>query len=717
MTTRAAEEFADPDLGAFRWRANLRRAGYLAKDRVKAWIKADWRNIGLWAPVAIASGAGFYFWLKTEPYWLWGVFGCIFGALIWSGANRLKPIALALFLSALGFVAADWRTARIAAPVLDRELGIRDVSGRVLSIEDRIDAQRILIELDHIEGIERDKLPARARVTWRGEPFVAAPGSSISMLAGLRPPPGPAAPGTFDFGRQLFFQKIGAIGFVVREPQLVEPPKGETGAKSLSAAIETWRSSLMRRILDKAPNEGGAIIAAIVTGKREAINDRSRAALRDAGLAHLLAISGLHMGIATGLIFLSVRFLLSVIPPIAKRYPIKKWAAIAAIMSGIFYLALSGGGWSARRAFITAAIMFAAILVDRRALSLRNVAIAASLILLTTPEALFHPGFQMSFAAVTALVAGFEWMQQRPNAVLDFSIANRLRRYAIGLAATDLIAALATAPFALFHFNRVAIYSLPANVIAMPIMAFWIAPSAIAALVLAPFGLDGWAWQLSALGMEAILATGSEVSSWPGAISFAAQWPLSALLCLSLGGLWLCLARSPLRLVGLAGIPLASMAVMSADVPNVFVADSGQNAGVRIAGDNGITVYSRRRDRFSASVWNEAAGVDDLTRSNMAMSDRFDCDKSGCVTPITKSVTATFISDPKKLAEDCSRADLVVAFFPVSSADWLACEAVLIDRRSVWRRGAHSISVAKDGSIKIETVAATRGRRPWTGYH
>lgn len=716
MTVISPESF-DPESAIGKARAALRRARFLAPQVLIGWLVKDGAQAAIWAPVAIGAGAGLYFGLKTEPFWQIAVLVMLVAGLASLQRGVLGKISFIGFLCALGFVAADWRTARVEAPILERDLGIRQIEGRIISVEARPDSKRYVVALRWIENVGEDETPDRARITWRGEGFDAKAGDFVGLRAGLGPPPPPAAPGTFDFARQLYFQRIGAVGYAVSAPAVItDRPPPRFGA--ISASIETLRANLFQRITKAAPGQGGAIVAAVVTGKRDAITSQSQAALRDAGLAHLLAISGLHMGLATGLIFFAVRGLLAAIEPLALKYPIKKWAAAAALLSGLAYLILSGGGWSARRAFIMTAIIFTAILVDRRALSLRNVAIAATVILLMTPEALFHPGFQMSFAAVTALIAAYEWMSRRADPFRSFSLPAKLRRYAIGLAITDTIAALATAPYALYHFNRVALYSLPANILAMPLMGFWIMPMAVTALLLTPLGLDGWAWSLSANGVETILAIATEVSNWPGAVSLTPQWPLAAMLALTLGGLWLCLARSPLRLLGLAAIPVAAIVAKGAAPPHVFVAASGLNAGVLMSDENpGLAVFTRRRDRFATSVWREAAGLDPLKSEALLMRDVGACDQSGCVLVAEANAWVSFIEDRLALEEDCARADLVVAFFPVSAADWRACKAPLIDRRSVWKRGAHAVIFNKHGVANIKTVAETRGDRPWTGDH
>ncbi len=690
---------------------------FLARQYLADWADADLKRLSLWAPVAIALGAGAYFGLKSEPPpapALMVMIAAMFAAA-WPG--RLRPAALAVMFAALGFAAADFRTAQIAAPQLWRDLGIVETTGRLIAVEQSPERRRFVIAVHSIDGVDRDQLPARARITWRGKGFDAAPGDVISIRAGLSPPPPPAAPGAFDYARQLYFERIGAVGFAVTAPAVIS--SGDAPGGTFAARMERLRIGLFNRITAAAPGEGGAILAAIVTGKRDAIAEETENALRDAGLAHLLAISGLHMGLATGIVFFVIRFAMAAIEPAALRYPVKKWAAAAALTAGLFYLVLSGGGWSARRAFVMTGIMFAAILVDRRALSLRNVAIAAAFILLTTPEALFHPGFQMSFAAVTALIGAYEWASRRARPDRSFAWAARLKSYAVGLAFTDVIAALATAPYALFHFNRVAIYSLPANMAAMPLMGLWIAPMAIIALALAPLGLDGWAWRASAGGMDFILAIASGVAAWPGAVSITAQWPLAAMLALTFGGLWLCLSAAPWRLAGLAAIPAAMIMVAHMRQPDLFIAADGLNAGVVAVtpeGEETLIAFNERRGKFAAQIWKETVGFEPLAAPTIPMLNIYDCDAGGCVGALGESgVRAAFIRTRARLAEDCARAELVVAFFPVSGADWRVCKAVLIDRRAVWRRGAHSVRVSESGALIVHTAREFRGARPWTG--
>ncbi|MEL7488251.1 MAG: ComEC/Rec2 family competence protein, partial [Pseudomonadota bacterium] len=573
------------------------------------------------------------------------------------------------------------------------------------------------IGVSSIDRLQPEETPSRVRLTWRGAAFDARPGDTVEIRAGLSPPPPPIAPGAFDFARHLYFQKIGAVGYAVSPPRVIDgaPP---TWRMRLARSIEAMRLGLFRRIVAAAPGDGGAILAAVITGKRDAISDEAEAALRDAGLAHLLAISGLHMGLATGLIFFFARAALAASQRLALTFNIKKWAAVSALASGFFYLLLSGGGWSARRAFIMTAILFIAILADRRALSLRNVAIAATLILLATPEAVLQPGFQMSFAAATALIAFYEWMSSRAAQQDDFSPIARARRYVVGLAATDTIAALATAPFALYHFNRVALYSLPANVAAMPIMGFLIMPAAILALALTPFGLDAWAWRLAASGLDIILVVAGWAASQPGAVSLTPQWPAAALAVLSVGGLWLCLQQAQWRFAGLAAIPISAILISGAPKPDIFLARKGDNVGVIVADDKGaptVAIFDRRRSRFDAERWREFAGLDPYAKARLRLSDVGACDDFGCVATLRAGLVLAVSSEPDDLAGDCARADLVIALYPAPRAAIQRCRARLIDRRDAWNDGAHAIDIAKNGDVVVTTVAQQRGDRPWTG--
>jgi competence protein ComEC len=697
---------------AFDWRAALARASrFIALSAAR-----DARRLGLWAPVALGAGAAFYLGLKAEPpAWLApAVLILSVLAAAWFERRRVAAIAAAFFT--LGFCAADFRAAHVGAPVLDREIAFADIEGRLVAVEESEKLRRLIIAVDSIEGVEAQKLPARIRLSWRGAAFDALPGERIRMRASLSPPPQPVSPQGYDFARHLYFLKIGAVGFAFSPPEVLEEAAPPLGAR-LAGGIERARLALTRRIIAATNGtDAGAIVAAVVTGKREAISDEAEAVFRDSGLTHLLSISGIHLSLATGIVFFALRALLALIEPVAVRYPIKKWAAAAAIISGAAYLAMSGLAWPAQRSFLMTAIFYVAILFDRRALSLRNVAIAAAVIILIAPEAVANPGFQMSFAAVTALIAFYEWASARADPMRSFSLPARLGRYAKGIAATDIVSSLATAPFALFHFNRAANFGLIANSVSIPLMAFWVMPVAILALMAMPIGADAPLWRLAAAGVEVMLALGGWTSSLPGAVTVFPKWPAMVLPVFALGGLWLCLMTGRWRLGGLLALPIAALMIAASKPPQVYVAPAGDNAAVLIEhkGEKTLAVFDARKGRFAAGAWLEQAGLDERKEQPLAMRRAGLCDPEACVAPLGLQRIAV-TNRRETLDDDCARANLVIALYPVSQRERAGCASALIDRRDIWNEGAHAATIYGSGAVRIESVKDRRGERPWSG--
>lgn len=692
----------------------LRRAAAVVRDRVRLWAAADAPQIQLWTPVAIGIGALIYFFANVEPpRWTGAV-----AALATLGpalrASSRRSLFAAFFLVALGFAAAQLRTAMVDAPALKRDTPAVWITGRVLSVEQAVAGRRLLIDVESIESLAEAESPARVRLTWRGKESAVSPGDVIRIRARLSPPPEPVAPGGYDFSRQLFFEGIGGVGFAISPPEIMAP-RQSGAARGLAEWAEALRTSVANRIMTEAPGQGGAIVAAVITGKRGAVDEHSRTALQDSGLAHLLAISGLHMGLATGLIFFFVRGALALNETTALTWPIKKIAAVAALAAGLAYLALSGGGWSAQRAFIMTALVFVAIIFDRRALSLRTVAVAASLILLVAPQAILSPGFQMSFAAVTGLIAFYEWSAARADPDRNFGLLHRAGRYVIGIVVTDTIAAAATAPFGIFHFNQNANYGFAANLLAIPVMGFWVMPAAIVGLLLAPVGADAWAWRLAAAGVELFLAWGKWVAALPGAVSIIAQWSPATLGALTLCGLWMCLMRAPWRLGGLALAPFAFVFTALARPPDLYVLRDGDNfvAVTRKAGEDAMHVANPRSDRFTLDVLAQMNGRKADREGRLPLPDIGACDSEGCVVAV-KGLEVAVSRRAPGLVEDCARAPLVIALYPVDRRLRDQCSALLIDRRDAWNAGAHAIWIEPGGAIRVQTVAATRGERPWS---
>jgi len=416
----------------------------------------------------------------------------------------------------------------------------------------------------------------------------------VRLRAVLQPPAEPAAPGAFDFARQAYFQRLGAVGYAFGGAEVLAP----AGDPSLTGLwLHRLRDGVAVRVLEALPGESGAVAAALMTGVRGAIPEEVMAAMRDSGLAHLLAIAGLHMGLVAGLLFFALRAGLALVAGLVLRRPIKKWAACGAILGAFGYLLLTGGTVPTQRAFVMVSLVLVAVILDRRGLSLRPVAWAAVVVLALAPESLLSASFQMSFAAVIALIAGYEAIAERGR------IALGERR----LALTSLIAGLATAPFALYHFNRIAWYGLLANLFAVPLTAFWIMPWALAAFTLMPFGAEGLALTPMGWGIDLLLAVARYVAALPGAVTLLPAMPTFGLVLVALGGLWLCLWRRRWRFGGLLPVALGLASIFLLRPPDVLATGDGRLLGVR--GPQGeLLLSTTRAKRFEAGIWQRRLG-------------------------------------------------------------------------------------------------------------
>ena len=305
--------------------------------------------------------------------------------------------------------------------VLERDVGPLWVSGRVIEIQNRTTGPRVVLDRLHLPRIEPAQTPSKARIRLHRKSELEI-GQRISVLSKLSPPPEPVFPGAYDFQRRAWFEQLGAVGFALSRVRVVDDavatdsgaaaePDDVAGTNTIALAIALLRQTIAERIRAAQPNPEGAIAAALITGDRSAIPADVIEAMRDSGLAHLLAISGLHMGLVAATIFFAVRAMLAMWERGTLRYPVKKWAAITAIVGSFAYLLLSGMTVPTQRAFLMTGIVLLAIILDRTAISLRLVAWAATFILLITPEAILGASFQMSFAAVVVLVAAYEMLR------------------------------------------------------------------------------------------------------------------------------------------------------------------------------------------------------------------------------------------------------------------------------------------------------------------
>lgn len=676
-------------------------------------VTADRSRWALWIPVGIGCGISLYFLLPTEPpAWIGAAAGLLMLGAFLATRGGVRLLALATLVCVLGFVAAQIRSWIVATPVLTEETRPTRVAGRVIAI-DRLAGEGLRVVLADVavpEVRDNGPIPVRVRVRLHPADRAPPPGARIALKAVLRPPADPAEPGAYDFRRHAYFQRIGAVGYALAPGEVLSPPPTE-GVAAIAAGLERLREDIRHRVSNRLDGAEAAVTTALLNGEPTAIPEDDLEALRISGLQHLLSISGLHIGLVAGLAFFCLRALFAGIGSLALRHPIKKWAAVGALLMAAVYTALVGAPVPTQRAMLMTGLMMLAILVDRSPLSMRVIAFAATVVLLTQPEALTGPSFQMSFAAVLALIACYEVVG--PWFGRHHAEAGPIRRcalYVLGLCLTSFVAGTATMPFALYHFQNVANYGLMANLIAVPLTSVLVMPAGMLALLLMPFGVEGLALDAMGAGVSAILWTAHLVAALPGSAFIVPAVPWESIAILTIGGIWLLLWRQSLRFVGLLGIGGAVALALVTARPDVLVAASGSQVAFRMPNDE-LMVFSRRAARFESEVWQRRDGREGHPKAWDADGPgtaAFRCDRIGCIWK-RDAVTVAFVTAIEALDEDCRSVDVVIA--PTLRIS--RCGAPLvIDRTALERKGSHALSIM-DGRIGLETARADRQARPW----
>lgn len=420
-------------------------------------------------PVFLGLGIGFYFSRPSEPNIVTGLAPLAAMLALLPAAPRRVGVTLALTaltVAAAGFALAKLRVEWVRAPVLARQMSSVEVRGYIELVEPKATrGQRITLRVTSLGDLAPEARPYRVRVSTGRTTLGLQAGSPVNLRATLMPPAAPALPGDYDFARQAWFERLGDLGYTWTAAEI--DPSAATPPWDLRAwaAVERLRQAIAQRVTGALPGQTGAIAVALITGARGGITDQTNTAFRDSGLLHVLSISGLHMSVMAGAVFYLVRLVLAAVPALV--YPIKKWAAAAAMLGAFAYLMISGSSFATVRSAIMIAIMFLAVILDRPALALRNVVLAACLILLLFPESLFDVGFQMSFAAVVALISVYEVLSGRGAVFASRGAVVRFVLFMGGIVLSTLIASAAVAPFAAYYFHKSQQYAVLANLIAI----------------------------------------------------------------------------------------------------------------------------------------------------------------------------------------------------------------------------------------------------------
>lgn len=682
----------------------------LARFRAAIAEESEQGRLAPWLAAGFCAGVLLYFVAPSEPSWI-AALG-LFGATVWLGyavRSRVVAFAVAALLAAIaaGFATGSVRGAMIAHSVLTAPTPTVTLQGFVESRDASTRSDRIVLRITKGDTASKQPIPERVRLAFR-KGLAPATGEHVEVKARLRPLVGPVRPGGYDFAVGAYFSGLGATGFALGRSKTVPTEIGTPLSVRFNAKVEALRRGLAERIRATLPRDSGAIAIALVTGIRDHISHDANEGMRISGLYHVISISGLHMALVAGVLFAMLRGGLALIPGLALRRPIKKYAAFAALCGVTFYLLLSGGEVATQRAYIMIAIVLAGVLIDRPALTLRTLAAAVVVTLIVSPEAVLNPGFQMSFAATLALISFYErWVPfvsappaAGAGAISAWSV--RAGRWLLLGAVTSLIAGLATAIYAAFHFHRLAPYGVLANVLAMPLIGLVIMPGALIGVLLIPFGFDALGWAVMGYGIEGMIRIAATVSSLGGAEGRIAAFGSGALLIGTLALLVLTIPATRLRWIG---VPLAVAAlwlISQGPRHDIMVDAEGDVVALRTA-DGLLSIHANKRDRFTVENWLASAGLPPNAARNAFM-----CDPNGCIGALPDGSLVAIPKTQAALIEDCGRAALVIA----SRAVPASCGSAVIERATLAATGALALTRTKDGWLAVPARAPSADR-PW----
>ncbi len=663
----------------------------------------------LWMPVIFGVGVIAYFSIRFEPTLseLRAVAAVTGGLAVFARflPATARPVFYVTILIALGFLNASWRAHRVGAPVLGWHY-YGPVEGTVVALDrSTSDKPRVTLGDPVLLRLGPERTPKFVRVSLHSDYGILEPdpGSRIMVNARLSPPSGPVEPGGFDFQRLAWFRSLGAVGYARTPAVLAE----SADVSSFALWLFKTRMSISAGIRNRLPDKAGAFATAIITGDRSAVDPALLDDLRKSNLAHLLAISGLHMGLLTGFIFALVRYGFALLPFLALRLPIKKMAAVLALLAGFAYLGVSGANIATQRAFIMVSVMLVAVLVDRPAITLRAVALAATIILLVQPESVMEPGFQMSFAATSALVATFDYLRRVAWwQCLQFGRFRRFRSV-MALIASSAIAGAATAPISAFHFNQIAKLGLLANMLSVPVMGLAVMPSAVVAGLLSVVGLEQPPLKAMQAGIAWILYVAHWIAGLDVSVTQVKSAPGQVLALIAAGAIFFMLWLGHFRWLGVA-VSISGFILWSAvERPDILVTDNGRLVGVM--GEKGRALTRIRGNGFAAETWLEndgdTADQAEAGARQKFVPDDFVVEKDG------QRIGYFWGKDKSdgSLETSCAKVDILIAPQWVSDLD-----GPCLFLASEFLRTEGSVAIMTGGAKpRIITARQTSGARLW----
>jgi competence protein ComEC len=710
MPPMATNEWRAPSIGIWRRQTGLAtRFG----DQLEALFDAERDQLPLWLPVGLGLGIAAWFALPDSRAWtafLLAACAGIAGSLAAAGTRWGRALAIFCFAAALGCGLIWWKAERVAAPRLERAQ-MAEFTASIKSFQ-RLPAREAVRLV--VKPIDAPRLPPKLRVNVnqeRAQPGLD-PGATVRLKAWLMPPAPMAVPGAYDFARTAWFQGIGGTGRALGEVEIVKPAK-EQGWR---ARIASARQRLADHVGTRLDGGEGGIATALATGDQGAISEEDAEAMRRSGLAHLLSVSGLHLTAVVGAVMLLTLKLLALSPTLALRLRLVLIAAGAGALAGVAYTLLTGAEVPTIRACIASILILVGVAIGREALTLRLVAVGALIVLLFWPESLAGPSFQLSFAAITAIVALHE--HPRVKALLsrrDEGLLARTGRTVLALILTGLAVEIALTPIALYHFHRAGFYGALANVIAIPLTTFVIMPLEALALLFDTVGLGAPFWWLTGKGLGFLLGLAHATANAPGAVATLPTMPVGAFALMVAGGLWICLWRTRWRRWGLAPVAAGALWAAATPPPDLIVTGDGRHLALRTPTGE-LAILRGRAGDYVRNILTETAGSD-AELHEIEQLTTASCSKDLCFADIVKggrswrlrATRTNNLVDFEPLKRACASADIVVSDRRLPRTcipRWLKA-----DRYFLARTGGLAITLGEHP--RVATVADRVGRHPW----
>ena len=673
------------------------------------WLLAEREQLPLWMVVAFGAGIAAWFALPGDEWPVAIIALSLGGALMllalcrsWTAMELgMRCVFLGLLMVAAGCASMAWRGERVAADPLGAPW-FGTLTGRIEARETIPARQMVRLVIRPAPSLG---LPERVRVNLdlKLDSSALQPGAIVTGRARLMPPAQAALPGGYSFAQRAWFDGLGATGSLLDKPQLMKP--GDA-----TGALDSLRARLSAHIQAQVPGGAGGIAATLATGDRGAISEADAEAMRSSGLAHLLSISGLHVTALIGAVWLITVRLLALFPPLARAWRLPLVGAAAGALAGIGYTLLTGAEVPTIRSCAAAMLVLLALALGRDPISPRLIAAGAFLVLLIWPEALMGPSFQLSFAAVTAIVALHDHPAMRRWAAADYGWRGKAARFLAMTFLTGLLIEFTLMPIALHHFGKAGLYGALANMIAIPLTTFVIMPVEALALLLDIFGLGAPFWWLCGVAIEALIDVAHAVADTPGAVALFPRtgWHVFALFVI--GGLWLFLWRTRWRWLGLVPVAVASLLAALQPAPDLLVTGDGQHVAVNAPG-GGLVLLRRKTGDYALQSLSESAAFqgEPITMEDWPGAR---CNADFC-SLIARGRTVLIGRGrdrvpERDLAAACRRGDIVIAgrWLPRSCRPrWFKADRALLDRT-----GGLAIYL---GDRSFRTVAETHAGHPW----